>query len=291
MKTTIRAHAKINLTLDIVGKRDDDYHLLETVMQSVSLYDTVTVALDNSGKISVSTSDNEIADDETNIAYRAAKAFFAHTGIEDKGADIRIKKHIPTQAGMAGGSADGAAVIVALNELCSTDLEDEELWTIGEAVGADVPFCITGGTMMVRGIGNILSPLPDLADCFILIVKPECSVSTAEAYSAVDEFSGSLIHPMTDELCGDICAEDIPAVARRVYNAFEQALALEEPLKIKQIMLDSGALGSCMTGSGSAVFGIFEDEDAAEKCCGILEKKYDDVFLTHPCPCGCEIDD
>ena len=291
MKTTVKAHAKINLTLDIVGKRDDDYHLLETVMQSVSLCDTVTVSLDNSGKISVSTSDDAIADDETNIAWKAAKAFFDCTGIKNSGVDIRIKKHIPSQAGMAGGSADGAAVIVALNELCSADFSDEQLWDIGETVGADVPFCITGGTMMVRGIGNILQPLPDLADCFIVIAKPDCNVSTGKAYAAVDNYSGVIIHPQTEDICEEICAEDIPAVAKRVCNVFEQALELEEPLEIKRFMLDSGALGACMTGSGSAVFGIFDDEDDAEKCCDMLEKKYDDVFLTHPCSCGCEIDD
>ena len=291
MKITVKAHAKINLTLDIVGKRDDDYHLLETVMQSVSLHDIVSVSKDNSGGISVSTSDDDIADDETNLAFRAAKAFFEHTGIFNSGTEIRIKKHIPTQAGLAGGSADGAAVIVALNELYSADLSDEELWSIGEDVGADVPFCITGGTMMVRGIGNILSPLPDLADCFILIAKPDSGVSTGSAYAAVDNFAGKLVHPLTDDVCGDICAEDIPAVAKRVCNVFEQALALEEPAEIKAAMLECGALGACMTGSGSAVFGIFEDEDDAEKCCGILGKKYDDVFLTHPCAYGCEIDD
>lgn len=289
MKVTVRAFAKINLTLDIVGKREDDYHLLESVMQSVSLHDTVTVSTDDSGEITVSTTNDTIADDKTNIAYRAAEAFYAATGIECKGVDIRIKKRIPTGAGMAGGSADGAAVIIALNELHSAGLTDEQLCDIGETVGADIPFCITGGTMMVRGIGNILSPLPSLAECHIVVAKPEDSVSTGAAYKAVDQYSDALIHPQTDDACGDICAEDIPALARRLCNVFEQALALPGSLAIRDAMLENGALGARMTGSGSAVFGLFEDEDDAKKCCDILKKEYDEVFLTTPVDYGCEI--
>ena len=291
MKVTVRAHAKINLTLDIVGKREDDYHLLESVMQSVSLHDTVSVSTDRSGDITVSTSNDSIADDQTNIAYRAAKAFFDFTGIENPGIEIRIKKRIPTEAGLAGGSADGAAVIVALNKIFSAELNTDQLYSIGESVGADIPFCITGGTMMVRGIGNILSPLPDLADCYIAIAKPSDSVSTGGAYKAVDNFSGELIHPQTEEICGDICAEDIKAVASRLCNVFEQALSVPGSLKIRDTMLENGALGACMTGSGSAVFGIFDDEDTAQDCCDLLKKSYDDAYLSRPVSYGCEIVD
>ena len=290
MKVTVKAYAKINLTLDIVGKREDDYHLLESVMQSVSLHDTVTVTSDDSGEISVSTSNDSIADDKTNIAYRAAEAFFEQTGITNTGLDIRIKKRIPTGAGMAGGSADGAAVILALNEIYSAELTEEQLCDIGETVGADIPFCITGGTMMVRGIGNILSPLPSLDNCFIVIAKPEDSVSTGGAYKAVDEYPGRLTHPLTEDVCGDICAEDIEGLSSRLCNVFEQALALPGSLAIRDEMLENGALGACMTGSGSAVFGIFDDEDDARKCSDVLKKTYDDVFLTEPVSRGCEID-
>jgi len=291
MKVTVKAYAKINLSLDIVGKREDDYHLLESVMQSISLYDTVTVAKDNSGEITVSTSDDTIADDKTNIAYRCAEAFFAHTEIECTGIDIRIKKRIPTGAGMAGGSADGAAVILALNEIYSANLSEEQLCSIGETVGADIPFCLTGGTMMVRGIGNILSHLPNLADCHIVVAKPDDSVSTKEAYAAVDNYEGDLIHPETDDICGDICAEDIASLASRLCNVFEQALALPGSLALRDIMLQNDALGACMTGSGSAVFGIFEDEDDAKRCCDALRKTCDNVYLTEPVDAGCEIDD
>ncbi len=288
MKVTVRAFAKINLTLDIVGTREDGYHLLESVMQSVSLHDTVTVVTDNSGGISVSTTDDTIADDKTNIAYRAAEAFFAHTGITCEGLEIRIKKRIPTGAGLGGGSADGAAVLTALNELYSARLTQEQLCSIGETVGADIPFCIIGGTMMVRGIGNILSPLPSLEDFFIVIAKPVDSVSTAAAYKAVDESTAAVVHPLTDEVCGDVCAEDIPALASHLCNVFEQALALPGSLAIRDAMLAGDALGACMTGSGSAVFGIFEDEDDAKKCCDILKKTWDNVYLTTPVGFGCE---
>ena len=291
MKVTVKAHAKINLTLDIVGKRDDDYHLLESVMQSVSLHDLVTVRTTSDGAIDVFTSDDRIADDQSNIAYRAAQAFFEATNVSHDGIDIRIKKRIPIGAGMAGGSADGAAVIIALNEIFETKLSEEQLCDIGDSVGADVPFCLTGGTMMARGTGSILSPLPDLPACFIVIAKPDCGVSTAAAYRSVDQYVGELLHPDSEAVCEDICAQDINAVASRLSNVFEQALALEPSLAIKQAMLDAGALGACMTGSGSAVFGIFEDKDAANDCADILERDYDDVFVTQPVSRGCIIDD
>lgn len=192
---------------------------------------------------------------------------------------------------MAGGSADGAAVIMALDEICSTSLSEEQLCAIGETVGADIPFCLTGGTMMVRGVGNILSPLPSLENCFFAIAKPEDGVSTAAAYKAIDEYSDRLMHPLTDEMCGDICAEDLKSLSTRLCNVFEQALALSGSIAIRDEMLTHGALGACMTGSGSAVFGIFDDEDDAKRCCDILKRTYDDVFLAEPVDCGCLISD
>lgn len=291
MKLTVKANAKLNLTLDVVGKKDDGYHLLETVMQSVSLYDTVTVRDDKSGGITVSTSDPNIPNDERNLAYKAAKAFFETTCIENPGVDIKIKKRIPCEAGLAGGSADAAAVLTALNEIFSADLSIEELCDIGEKLGADVAFCIVGGTVLARGVGNILSPIPTLEDCFFVIAKPETSVSTANAYALVDSYQGEFIRPDSIELGEHICGGDIRAVARGCINVFEQALGLEESAKIKEIMLEEGALGACLTGSGSAVFAIFTDEDAAKDCAEKLERTYDDVFLAEPVSFGCEIEE
>lgn len=292
MKATVRANAKLNLSLDIVGKRDDDYHLLESVMQSVSLADTVVVRLGtDEGEITVSTGSSCIADDQTNTAYRAAKAFFDYTELENPGVNIKIKKVIPAGAGLAGGSADAAAVIIALDELLNTRLTAEQLCDIGEQIGADVPFCITGGTMLARGTGSILAPLPDLPDCHILICKPEISVSTAAAYHTVDEQGLSACAECSEDICEAVCGSDIAAVASHLRNIFEQVMDIPEVKQIKEKMLRGGALGACMTGSGSAVFGIFDDQDKAEDCAAELRKEFDDVFLTEPVSKGCEIDD
>jgi len=292
MKVTVRANAKINLSLDIVGKREDDYHLLESVMQSVSLSDSVVVKLGTEeNEIAVSTGSNSIADDQTNTAYRAAKVFFEQTGIANPGVNIRIKKAIPVGAGMAGGSADAAAVIVALDNMLNTRLTDDQLCDIGELVGADVPFCITGGTMLARGTGNILSPLPDMPDCTVLICKPEISVSTAAAYKAVDDNHLTASADCSEDICEAICGSDISAVADNLHNIFEQVLDLPEVDDIREKMLRAGALGARMTGSGSAVFGIFDDAGKAEDCADELRREYDDVYLTQPVNCGCEIDD
>lgn len=292
MKATVRANAKINLSLDIVGKREDDYHLLESVMQSVSLADTVTVKDSGSeNEITVSTGSSCIADDQTNTAYRAAKEFFEYTQIDNPGVNIRIKKVIPVGAGLAGGSADAAAVIIALDNMFNTRLETEQLCDIAEKVGADVPFCVTGGTMLARGTGNILSPLPDLPDCHILICKPEISVSTAAAYRTIDEQGLACSAECSEDISEAVCGSDLSAVSKLLRNIFEKAMNIPEVDQIKEIMLRSGAMGACMTGSGSAVFGIFDDEDKAEACGAELRREYDDVFLTVPVSSGCELDD
>ena len=291
MKVTVKANAKLNLTLDVVGKRDDDYHLLESVMQSVSLSDTVTVKTDDSGEISVSTSDDSIADDKTNIAWRAADAFFRATGDKCAGLDIRIKKRIPTGAGMGGGSADGAAVILALDEIYNTRLDEDELCDIGEQVGADIPFCLTGGTMLARGTGNILSPLPNLEDCWFVIVKPEISISTAAAYRAIDEKGGLRGYLDNEQLCEEICSHDLEAVGKLLGNVFEQVTDIPEIEAIKKKMISAGAVGACMTGSGSAVFGLFDNEDDANDCRAQLDDRYDCCYIAEPVSRGCEIED
>ncbi|MBQ9993577.1 MAG: 4-(cytidine 5'-diphospho)-2-C-methyl-D-erythritol kinase [Clostridia bacterium] len=288
---TVKAYAKLNLTLDVVGVREDGYHLLESVMQSVSLCDIVRIKTDGSGEISVATSNEVIADDKTNIAYRAAESFFERTGAKNPGIAIDIEKRIPVGAGMAGGSADGAAVIVALDKLLGTHLAEDELCSIGDTVGADVPFCIVGGTMFAEGTGNILTPLPNLPECYIAIAKPAQGVSTGAAYRAVDEYTGEFVHPDADELLEVYRSGDIEGIARRVCNLFEPAIALPKSLSIRDEMLAHGALGACMTGSGSAVFGIFRDRTKATLCCERLSKDYDDVFLTLPTTRGCEIID
>lgn len=293
----IQANAKINLTLDIIGRRPDGYHDLVMIMQSVGLHDNVEVNLNDSGSITVHSSSAVLKDDESNIAYKAAKAFFAYTRMEGQGVDISIEKNIPMEAGMAGGSADGAAVIVALNELCGTGLSDEKLWDIGVTVGADVPFCITGGTMLAEGKGEILTPLPALADFvqppIILLCKPEVGVSTGRAYAAVDECDADAlarIRPDTEAVKRALAEQHTKGVARHLKNVFEQVLQIDECNEIKRTMLTFGALGACMTGSGTTVFGIFNNVGNAEKCAEFLKKTFDKTYITQAEGKGCVID-
>ena len=290
----IHAYAKINLTLDILGKRPDGYHDLVMVMQSVGLHDEVSVKLTDNTEITVKSSSALLKDDESNTAFKAAKRFFEYAGITDKGAEIIMEKHIPMEAGMAGGSADAAAVIIALNRLCGTNYSDERLWEIGVRVGADVPFCITGGTMLAKGKGEILTKLPALSDFekapVILLCKPDVGVSTGRAYSAVDNCDPtSLIRPDADAMRKALSERSVYGIADHLGNVFEQVLTIEECESIKKCMLAGGALGSCMTGSGTTVFGIFDSEEAANQCAFTLKNTYNNTFVTQATDCGCRI--
>lgn len=290
----IEAYAKINLTLDIVGKRSDGYHDLIMIMQSVGLHDDVTVNLNDSGKIAVKSSSALLADDESNIAYKAAKAFFEYSRTPIRGVEIQIEKNIPMEAGMAGGSADGAAVIFALNQLCGTEYSEETLWKIGVKVGADVPFCITGGTMLSQGKGEILSSIPKMSDFknppVILLCKPDIGVSTGKAYAAVDSCDkASIVRPDTEGMKKALREMDTVEVAKKLSNVFEQVLNIDECNAIKSIMLESGALGACMTGSGTTVFGIFNDAELAKQCSFTLAKNYKNIYITDASDCGCKI--
>lgn len=290
----LHAYAKINLTLDIVGKRPDGYHELTMIMQSVGLYDAVSVKLAHDERIYVTSTSALLSDDANNTAYKAAKAFFEYNGIEGKGAVIRIEKNIPMEAGMAGGSADAAAVIVALDRLCGTALSDERLWKIGEKVGADVPFCITGGTMLARGKGEILTRLPQLSDFaeqpVILLCKPDEGVSTGRAYSAVDNCDPSVLNrPDTKSMCKALADGNAERVAANLSNVFEQVLRISSCESIKETMIACGAMGACMTGSGTTVFGLFRDKDAASFAADSLRCSYRNVFIVIAESCGCKI--
>lgn len=290
----LHAYAKINLTLDILGKRPDGYHDLTMVMQSVGLYDIIDVKLNENTAINVKSSSALLPDDQSNTAYKAAKLFFEYAGIHDKGADIALEKNIPMEAGMAGGSADAAAVIIALNQLCGTDYSDDILCEIGVKVGADVPFCIVGGTMLAEGKGEILSRLPALSDFkqspAILLCKPDIGVSTGRAYSAVDNCDPSvLVRPDAEIMRKALSEQNVNDVARHIGNVFEQVLKLGECESIKKAMIDGGALGSCMTGSGTTVFGIFDNAEYAKQTAFTLKNTYKNTFLTSAVNCGCAI--
>ncbi len=290
MKVRVKAPAKINLSLDVLRRRPDGYHDVSMVMQTVSLYDYVDVEQTETGKIEIFCDYPGVPCDEKNIAYKAAESFFKYTKLENCGIKITIDKKIPTQAGLAGGSADGAAVIVALNKLFSARLKEDELCEIGAQIGADVPFCIIGGTRLASGTGTDLKKLISMPKCQIVICKPDFSVSTAEAYSRID--SSNLSHPpFTDEMVKAIYARDIRMVACSMLNDFELALNLDGINDVKKLMLKCKALGACMSGSGSAVFAVFTNEKKLAKCAEALREKYNFVFECEPVKEGaCVID-
>lgn len=281
MKVNVDAPAKINLFLDIRGKRSDGYHIVSMVMQSISLYDEITVIATNDGEIKISCSDDKIPIDENNTVYKAVELFFAETEKENKGIEVRIKKNIPSEAGLGGGSTDAAAVLHALNKMYDTELSCKELAEIGADIGADVPFCVYGGTMTAGGIGTILSPLPDLAECYLVIVKPDIGICTKTAYEKSDLPEFSAIKGM-DKITEAICESNIKSVAKNLYNKFEEVMGLPEVEAIKEKMLEAGALGAAMTGSGSAVFGIFDNDDMRDDCAKKLEDEYEFVYKAEP---------
>lgn len=266
----LNAKAKINLYLDVTGKRADGYHLLETVMHTVSLCDTVTLTKTGKSGIEISCSDPLIPCNEKNIAYKCAAAFFDKTGISSRGVSIDIIKRIPSQAGMGGGSADGAAVLTGLDRLFETGLSEGELISIGARIGADIPFCIKGGCGYCTGIGEIIEPLPAICGC-VLIGKGQAGISTAEAFGKIDSLGSGIGITGIKKIFGNVSSlTDIAPFCR---NIFDDVTSLEEVTDIKRIMTENGAVCSAMTGSGSAVFGLFESENVASKAQEVLKQK------------------
>lgn len=279
MKITVNAPAKINLFLDIIGKLDNGYHSLFMVMQSIGLYDTVTVEKSNESGIFLTCSEEKLPCDEKNIAYKAAAAFCKKFGIEPN-VKIHIEKRIPFAAGLAGGSADAAAVIVALDKLYETSLSEFELCKTGLLTGSDVPFCIKGGTCLSQNTGGILSPLEPLKDCFIVLAKPEAGVSTAEAYAAAD--STYLYKPDSMRML-DACEKgDFEGICKYAGNVFEQVIEVAERVEFKKIMRKHGCSLCQMSGSGPTVFALFENKENAEDCAEELKKICPNVFVTTP---------
>ncbi|HZJ78878.1 MAG TPA: 4-(cytidine 5'-diphospho)-2-C-methyl-D-erythritol kinase [Clostridia bacterium] len=279
MKITVKAAAKINLHLDILATLKSGYHSLFMIMQSVSLYDLVTIEKISSG-IELTCSAATIPCDKTNIAHKAAVAFFDLTGIKG-GARIHIDKRIPFSAGLAGGSADGAAVIASLNKLYCTGLNDFELGQIGIKVGADVPFCISGGTMLAQDIGGVLSPLPDLKKTYIVLAKPECSVSTKLAYKAFDECE-YVRHPKNAIILNSAVNGDFDGICKYAHNVFEQFIEVPERVEIKRIMHENNVRLCQMSGSGPTVFGLFDSKQGANSCVKALEEIVNDIYV---CEC------
>ena len=288
MKIEVKAYAKINLLLDIVATRKDGYHDLFMIMQSVGIYDIVTVEKIKGKKIVITCNKNDIPLDEHNIAHKAATAFFKSQNIKDTGIHIDIKKMIPHAEGLAGGSADGAGVIVALNKMYNTDLSDKQLCEIGVKVGADVPFCITGGTLLSQGIGDVLNKVKPLKKCYIVLAKPDIGVNTGYAYKQFDE-QGKLHTPDKFGMLCAIQSRDLNDICSKMENVFEQFIEVPNRVDMKEIMRNKGAIGTCMSGSGPTVFGIFNDKESAEKSAEELKVYAKDICVCAPVSKGCKI--
>ena len=278
-----KAYAKLNLSLDVLGALPDGYHEMKMVMQSVSLCDDVTVTLNDTGAVTMESNFGFLPCDGRNIAVKAAQCFLEKAGLTAVGAHIRLQKRIPVGAGMAGGSTDAAAVLRALNRLCGTGFSRETLEALGGTLGSDVPFCIAGGTRLATGRGEVLAPLPPMPECALVICKPRFSIKTPELFARIDSRS-SRIRPDTEGLIGALEAKDVAGIARRMYNVFEDVLPRHcgEIAVIKSRLLDAGARGAVMTGTGSAVFGIFADAAAAEAAVASLRGQYRECFTARP---------
>ncbi len=289
MKVTVKAYAKINLMLDILSTLPNGYHDLFMIMQSVGIYDRVTVAKTESEDIEITCTKENVPTDEKNIVHKVATRFFTDTGTENTGIAIHIEKNIPQAAGLAGGSADGAATLVALNELFGTKLSLKEMAQIGGKIGADIPFCIMGGTMAAQYTGTVLSFLPDFNTENIVIVKPNQDVSTGEAYAAFDS-AERVRHLDTRGMLIAAATQDKKGIFDRVDNVFEQFIDVPDRVVIKSVMRKHGCECCCMSGSGPSVFGIFEKREDAERCLEELKKNYDEAFLCSAVGKGCEVE-
>ena len=276
---TIPAHAKLNLTLDIIRRRSDGYHDLRMVMQSIELHDDVTVALTGGSEIICRC--GSLPGDDSNLAVKAAKAFFARLGSEPPGIEIEIEKRIPVQAGLAGGSADAAATLHALRKLCLPELPTEALEHIGAQVGSDVPFCVRGGTALAEGRGERLSSLRSSPSFHVVLCKPDFSISTPELFGRV-QISKLWGRPDTQGMLRAMHISDEEGVLSRVKNVFESVLPREylEVFTIKERLHALGAEASAMTGTGPSVFGLFRDEDTARAAFETLKEQYAQSFLT-----------
>lgn len=285
----IKAAAKINLMLDILSKTDDGYHSLFMIMQSVGIYDIINVTKTATKKIEIECPGTDLPCDKKNIAYKAADNFFNETKVRNCGIKITVEKHIPSAAGLAGGSADGAAVIKALDVLFETNLSEKELCGIGTKTGADVPFCLVGGTMLAQDIGQVLSYLPPLGSGFFVLVKPSQDVSTKYAYDMFDSNWQHIRHLKRDRMLHAAAEGDIEGMCRYAGNVFEQFIEVYDRVKIKSVMRSHNAKIACMSGSGPTVYGYYSDKKDATAAYNEFKKEFPDTFLCEPVCLGTEI--
>lgn len=277
------AFAKLNLTLDVLGKREDGYHDLKSVMQTISIRDDVEIDVGTGKPWKLSCTMEGIPTDERNLAWKAAKVYCDTMNKDPNGLEIRITKRIPSGAGMGGGSADAAAVLRALNRHYGNPLSIFALAELGTQVGSDVPFCTLCGTAMVEGRGELLRKLPDMPDCIFVVVKPEFSVSTPELYRKIDEVTIAE-RPNNQAMESALLAGDLEKVCKNLCNVFDPVVT-EEHLElnyIKSLFYNYGAAGYQMTGSGSAVFAVVSEFEVAAVICNMLKENYPQVYIAKP---------
>ena len=277
----VKAFGKINLTLDVVGRRRDGYHLLDTVMQTVSIWDELEIQIGGERGVRLECNRESLPLDSKNTVYRAAKFFLEDQGLVNEGLTIYIHKFIPSRSGMGGGSADAAAVLRGLNEMYGAGLSYEKLMELGAKVGADVPFCVTGGAARCTGTGTEVSPAPMMPECWLVVCKPPAGMSTPRAYALLDQYPLSSTQA-TPRMMDALEAGNLRRVAKGLANRFDETIRMAQVRGVKRAMLGIGALGAMMTGSGSGVYGIFETEQQAKAAMKGLEG-LGKVFLVRPC--------
>lgn len=279
---TVEAPAKLNLTLDVLGKREDGYHEMKMVMQSVSLTDRITLSTRPGQGICLSANLGFLPLDEHNLAALGAVKLRQATGVDWGELTIELEKRIPVCAGMAGGSSDAAAVLRGLNELCALGLTREALAEIGEKVGSDVPYCVLGGTALAQGRGEVITPLPPLPECYVVLAKPGFPISTPELFAQLDN-QRTRRRPDTAGVIKALEMGDLGEVARRMFNIFEEVLPARKRAQVEELkgeLLRCGALGASMTGTGPTVFGLFEKEERAREAEQAVKSLCREVFLT-----------
>ena len=274
-----RSFAKINLILDIVGVREDGYHNLKSIMQSVNLSDIVIVDKTDGG-IKITTNKKGLPTNNKNIAYKACEAFYSALG-KSGGAKILIHKNIPVSAGLAGGSGNAAAVLAGLNMLYKNPFSDDEILKIASTLGADVPYCLSGGTKLTEGIGDIMTDIPSMPKCYVVLSTPPISVSTPWAYTEYDKCEKT-IFPDTDGMINAIKNNNYDEICKHLSNVFEDVTLKEYSVikAIKEQLLESGADASLMSGSGPTVFGLFSEYKKAKAAHDNLCKTFKDTFIT-----------
>lgn len=267
-----RAYGKINLGLDVLRKREDGYHDVKMIMQTVDLYDTLHFTKSHQG-IVITTNLDELLGDQNNLIYKTA-ALMMETYEIQGGVTIHLEKRIPIAAGMAGGSADAAATFLGMNELFELHKSKEELMALGVKIGADVPYCMIGGTALAQGIGEILSPLSNPPSCYLLIAKPDIDVSTAFVYGNLS-ITEETVHPNIDAMITAIEQQDLNSMAELLGNVLETVTIQAYPVisELKQVMKEQGALNALMSGSGPTVFGIFQTKEKVEQAYEVVNRK------------------